>query len=216
MPDKQNINHSLQDFVYTPTSDPDNPQPPLNDGNQMFDGRHWVHLQEWLQQEYPQFRLLIKQGAALTKTDTIYWSIQHASDEIRGRVADCTVDAPAKIPYVRSNTIATDIAAKPTEADYSEAALPRGVIISAPHLSDLNNSLFEVICKTYADLEKRKEFKDTYGANGLELLRSRAAATTLGEDESLAVEQAQLHFLRNGLANLDSKSASKVFVEVEG
>ena len=190
-PKLQDLSKSLQEFVYKPTSDPDNPQPPLNDGNEMFDGRHWAHTKDWLPQEYPQFRTLIKQGTVLTKTDTIYWSIEHASDARRGRIAEGTLDNPAKIPYVRGGTIQADIAAKTIAADFKEDALPKGIIISPDHIKDLNSSLFEVICKTYSDPEKRKEFKDSYGENGLELIRSRNTATILGEEESLAVEQVE-------------------------
>ena len=182
---------------------------PRNDGNPLMKERWINHCEEHVGNTEHALLTLVSRGVMLTKEGTICSSLEHATDIIHGYYTARTWKDPAPLQYVRTPAIDAHRAAISGGVplpDFTLANLPRGYMISPPHLAEAASRLCNIILSTYVSgLEQtRNSLRIKCARNGLELIRMEYAASKryMNKKACDAVEVAMEGFMKLGLTEL--------------
>ena len=196
---------------------------PRNDGNPLMKGRWIDHCEEHVGNTENSLLTLVTQGVMLTREGTICSTLEQASDIVHGYFTPHVWSDPSPLTYVRTPAIdahRTAVSGGLPLPDFTVATLPRGYIISPPHLSEASARLCNIILATYiAELEQsRNAMRTKCGRDGLELIRLEYAAVRRHLDKRAcdAIEVAMNGFMQVGLTELSQPCFAELRGDYEG
>ena len=194
---------------------------PRNDGNPLLKGRWIDHCEEHVGNLEHGLLTLVTQGVMLTREGTICSSLEHASDIIHGYHQPGSWNNPVSLSYVRTPAISAHriaLAGGVPLPDFTLANIPRGYVVSPPHLKEAASRLCNIILATYEIEQARTAMRARCNRDGLSLIRLEyeAVARFLDKKACDAIEVAMNGFMSLGLVELSQASFAELRGDFEG